>query len=183
MVKVRSFRGDLVIIIRPAGRVILFVRARGSSTSSGEAAGDGCGPELGIRCCLQRPASEGPKPEPRSFPDPAVSIPFARCRVVPFSYQSYHSPKIQRRPSTRSDVLDEYSRPYDAYLRLSDGTCGLSARASCVNIITAATREPAERVSRAGTPAAKECFCWEWEVSRFDEVRHIILRQIYIRGL
>ena len=49
--------------------------------------------ELGIRCCLQRPASEGPKKEPRSFPDPAVSIPFARCRVVPFSYQSYHSPK------------------------------------------------------------------------------------------
>ena len=50
-------------------------------------------PELGIRCCLQRPASEGPKPEPGSFPDPAVSIPFARCRAVPFSYQSYHSPK------------------------------------------------------------------------------------------
>ena len=50
-------------------------------------------PELGIRCCLQRPASEWPKPEPGSFPDPAVSIPFARCRAVPFSYQSYHSPK------------------------------------------------------------------------------------------
>ena len=30
--------------------------------------------------------------EYKSFPDPAVSIPFARCRVVPFSYQSYHSP-------------------------------------------------------------------------------------------
>ena len=72
-------------------------RAAPQSTSSGEAAGDGCGPEPGIRCCLQRPASEGPKPEPRSFPDPAVSIPFARCRVVPFSYQSYHSPKSQKK--------------------------------------------------------------------------------------
>ncbi len=55
-----------------------------TSTVFGEAAGDGCGPELGARCCLQRPASEGPKPETRYFPDPAVSIPFARYRVVLF---------------------------------------------------------------------------------------------------
>ena len=67
--------------------MLLFLRSwhqKCSSTSSGEAAGDGCGPELGVRCCLQWPASEGPKPEPRSFPDPAVSVQFARSRVVPF---------------------------------------------------------------------------------------------------
>ena len=29
------------------------------------------------------PGTLGPKPEPRSFPDPAVSIPFARCRGRP----------------------------------------------------------------------------------------------------
>ena len=33
-----------------------------------EKCGDGCGPELGVRCCLQRPASEGPKPETQIFP-------------------------------------------------------------------------------------------------------------------
>ena len=39
--------------------------------------------------------NEGPiSQKPRSFPDPAVSIPFDRCRVVPFSYQSYHSPNF-----------------------------------------------------------------------------------------
>ena len=64
-----------------------------------------CGPELSTKCCLQLacsawPASDGPKPEPRSFPDPAVSIPFARCRVVssPFRIKATIRPtKVRER--------------------------------------------------------------------------------------
>ena len=44
---------------------------------------------------MQRPAPRGQSQKPRSFPDPAVSIPFACCRVDPFSYQSYHSRAAQ----------------------------------------------------------------------------------------
>ena len=43
--------------------------------------------------------SQGPKPKPRSSQTLQPFVP--RCRVVPFSYQSYHSPRKCRRNEGR----------------------------------------------------------------------------------
>merc|ERR1712086_1062239 len=62
---------------------LISVRARGSSTVAGEAAGDGSGPIDSVRCCLQRSASAGPKPETQIFPRSRSLNSGPRCRVVP----------------------------------------------------------------------------------------------------